>query len=190
MNRRHLVLIRHSQSQPDPSVSSDQWGLSEKGRTLCKRLIPHLVEFRCEQVFSSPEPKALQTAQYVADHYDVHINVQEGLCEHDRRNEPWLDSQTEFEARVKEMFHQPARLVFGSETADQAVSRFSGAIEGIVDDSLDLDVVAATHGTVMSLFVCRYNPIDPIEFWARLGMPAMVVLALPWFELISMVEHI
>lgn len=187
MNTRHLVLIRHSLSLPVPAISSDQWGLSEKGKLRLARLAPYLEDFQCERVYSSPEPKALQTAQFAADHFDVHIDVHDDLREHDRRNEAWLDSQAEFDTKVIQVFRQPDVLVFGSETADQARERFTAAITGIVADG-EYDILAATHGTIMTLFISQYNQVDPIEFWSKMGMPAIAILALPAFELISTVE--
>ncbi len=188
--KRYLVLIRHSNSLPDPRVSADQWGLSAIGVRRLQLLFPHLAGYRCERVYSSPEPKALQTAEFVAGHIDVHIEVHENLREHDRRNVPWLDSQEEFDAQVKQMLQFPDQRVFGTETADQAVIRFGGAINDLMMRSQGFDVIAATHGTVLSLFVAQHNQIDSIDFWSKLGMPAIVVMSLPGFELVSVVERL
>jgi len=190
MKSRKLVLIRHSQSLPVPSISPDQWGLSEEGERRCQSLVTHLTGIGCGRIYTSPEPKALQTAQYVADHFDVHIEVHDDLREHDRSNEPWLDSQVAFEERVIESFHLPDQLIFGNETINQAAKRFNDAITEIVAQNPDQDVVTATHGTVMTLFVCQHNVVNQIEFWSSLGMPAIAVLSIPTYELVSVVEQI
>ena len=182
----HLVLIRHSQSKPEPSIPANQWGLTGDGRQRCQRLPELLAGYRYERVYASAEPKAIQTVENLA----VPVEVIEDLGEHDRSNVPWMNSKSAFDELVKKMFRQPKKLVFGTETAHQAVERFSHAIYKIIASNAGSDVLVATHGTVMTLFVCQYNQLDPIPFWSNLGMPAIVVLVLPSFELLSVARNV
>ena len=48
--------------------------------------------------------------------------------------------------------------------------------------------MVVSHGTVMALFVARYNPIDSYRFWKQLKMPAMIALDLPDFRIRKVIE--
>ena len=141
------------------------------------------------QIFSSTEPKASETARLVAATLGVSTSECDGLHEHDRTTTPYQD-QAAFRASVARFFAEPEALVYGSETAAEARNRFSAAIDGIVQQHPDGNLVVVAHGTVITLFVAQYNQIEPFDFWRRLGLPSYTVLALPDFRLLSVVESV
>jgi hypothetical protein len=49
---------------------------------------------------------------------------------------------------------------------------------------------AATHATVLSMYLGHILKCDPIEIWKSLAMPAYVVLSLPEQKLVKIVNHI
>ncbi len=49
------------------------------------------------------------------------------------------------------------------------------------------NIVVVSHGTVMSLFVSRHNPIEAFTFWQKLEMPAYLVLSTPHYKLLDVV---
>jgi 2,3-bisphosphoglycerate-dependent phosphoglycerate mutase len=61
-----LLLVRHSVPAPDPSVPSEEWRLSEEGRGRCAELARHIAVYEPQRLLSSPEPKALETAELIA----------------------------------------------------------------------------------------------------------------------------
>jgi broad specificity phosphatase PhoE len=95
-----------------------------------------------------------------------------------------------FQDSVAHFFKRPSELVFGSETAEQALRRFATAIEQVLNTYTQGNVVVVAHGTVISLFVGAQTDIDPYRLWQRLGLPSFVVLSLPTFELVEVVERI
>ena len=136
-------------------------------------------------LFSSVEPKAVETAQIIASACEVELNLGEGLQEHDRSNVPFL-SRPEFESAVQEFFKQPDTLVFGRETANQAHERFSGVITSLLEEYKDQDVVIVAHGTVISLFVSRLTGASAFFLWEKLGLPSFVVIDIDATRLITM----
>jgi broad specificity phosphatase PhoE len=98
-------------------------------------------------------------------------------------------SQEGFRSRVAQVLSEPEKLSMGSETGNQAYERFASAID-IVLGQQDGNLAVVTHGTVMSLFVARAAGIDPVRFWQRLGLPAFVVLSVPGFGLVDIVDHL
>lgn len=180
-----LILIRHSISRQDASVPANQWRLSQEGREACGPLAEAMRGYGLTRLVASMEPKAIETAQLVGEQLGLPWQIAAGLQEHDRSNVPFLGSKAQFEERVIEMFQKPDELVFGRETANQALARFQVAVQALVEDYQGERLGIASHGTVISLLVGHANPIDTVDFWRRLKMPDYIVLALPDFELME-----
>ena len=186
----NLVLVRHSLPEIDPAVPADQWRLSEKGRHLAETLADRLACYEPSAIMTSPEPKAVETAEIVAGRTGTPVELADGLREHDRRNEAFLGSQAEFEERMALLFENPGRLVFGQETADEAFSRFSQAVFEMIDRHPEDDTVMVTHGTVMTLFLSQAVGLAPLPFWRGLGMPSFAVMSVPSMDLIRVVQNV
>lgn len=165
------------------------WRLTEAGRMNCTPVAEHLAAHHPDIIITSAEPKAAETAQIVADILGRPFEISEGLGEHDRSNVEFLSTER-FEAAVAEFFREPRRLVFGRETADQAHSRFAGAVDRIVADHPGKTVVLVTHGTVIALYVARGPALDPLPLWKRLGTPAFVVVSLPERQVPKIVDRV
>jgi broad specificity phosphatase PhoE len=187
--RKRIILIKHSEPSIDPRVPPSSWGLSDEGRrrsaTLAARLRPYGPDF----VLTSEEPKAAETARIVADRLGLESGTHPWLHEHDRTGAPF-GTQEDFERSARVFFEDPRELVWGNETADQAVERFSSAMDEILERYQDKDVAVVAHGTVITLFVARYADVEPFGFWKRLGLPSFCVLTFLPFRLEHAVFHL
>ncbi|MBO0779206.1 MAG: histidine phosphatase family protein [Ktedonobacteraceae bacterium] len=74
-------------------------------------------------------------------------------------------------------------MIFGNETAAQALQRFSSAVSTVVRRHQAGDIVVVTHGTVMTLFVVFHGQAEAFTFWWSLSMPKAIVLTLPDYRL-------
>lgn len=184
-----LTLVKHSLPQINPTVPANQWPLSEEGRVLAQMLAQQLAKHSPDLIFSSVEPKAVETAQIVGDALNKPVEVVEGLHEHDRRNVKFLDKK-KFEASIAQFFDRPDVLTFGNETAAQAYHRFSRAVTAITARYSDSNVALITHGTVLTLFVSRLTAVAPFPFWKDLELPSWVVLSHPNLELVKVFKGI
>ena len=184
-----LILIKHSLPQIDPTVPANQWRLSEEGHRRAQVLAQNLAKYNLDLIFSSVEPKAVETAQVVGDALDKLVEVVEGLHEHARCNVKFLEKD-KFEESVAQFFAQLDVLTFGSETADQAHHRFSQAVAGITAKYPNNNLALITHGTVLTLFVSRLAAVAPFPFWRDLELPSWVVLAHPNLELVKVFKSI
>jgi len=169
----NLLLVRHSQSKIETNLSANNWKLSDEGRLRCQGLASKILEYRPTTIFSSPEPKALETARLIANSQP--ITVLNDLREHERYTVPFT-STANFRMSVNRLFFKPDELVFGNETADQAYERFSRAIDKVIQRKSEFSNVLITHGTVISLFVSGRIGLDPFDFWQKLEMPSLVVM--------------
>ena len=174
---RKLVLVKHSMPEIERDKPASTWRLGDVGRRRAGVLAARLRSFSTDVIWSSPEPKAVETADILAATFGVPVRQSDGLEEHHRDNVPFLPKR-DFQSTVEAFFHHPDQLVLGSETAKQACERFTASIEDVIKTG-QKDNIVVTHGTVISLFAASVAKVHPIDLWHQLGLPSFVVLTLP-----------
>jgi broad specificity phosphatase PhoE len=182
---RTLILAKHAMPELRPDVPAARWHLSTEGIAGAKRLAERLRAYEPNVVVSSTEPKALETAAIVSEALGVQLESPFGLHEHERP-EPGLLEPAVFERRIAELFARPSELVFGAESASDALRRFATAVDRAVADNRG-NVAVISHGTVISLFVAARAHEDGRRLWKVLGLPSYVVLELPKYRLTELV---
>lgn len=185
-----LILIRHSTSSQDPARPAQEWGLTAEGRRRCGQLAEQLKKYQPELLITSQERKAWQTTQEIGAWLGIPWFTFPGLHEHARLQVPYFPDAQTFRAAVEKLFRFPQELVFGEETAEQALARFSSALDRALAQFGNRSVGIVTHGTVLSLFVGQRCGVNPWQFWQNLTMPAFVVLNLPDFTLREVVNRL
>jgi broad specificity phosphatase PhoE len=165
-----VLLVRHSVPAVDLSIPAAEWRLSAEGWRRCEELAGLVAAHEPDQVVSSPEPKARETAELLATRLGLDVRESAELREQERRTVGWLE-RTELEAGIRRLFAQPDLLVFGEETAADALARFSRAVEGLGDRA-----VVVSHGTVISLYVAARTGRDGFEIWSGLELPDLLVV--------------
>lgn len=171
-----LFLIRHANVVQDPTVPAHEWALSENGRSRTLALAHRLTNHPTRLV-TSLEAKAMETGQLLADVWGIPCAAAPNLHEHDRRGFPYLPDPAEFERTIARFFDQPDELVFGSETAVQALERFETAVLTQLKQYPADTLGIVAHGTVITLLLCRHNPfLEPFAVWQNLSMPDVITL--------------
>ena len=186
---KNLILVKHSLPEIVPTIPAKEWRLSKSGQVRCKALADKLESYLPDVVISSVEPKAVETAQIIASQLNKPFCTVEGLHEHDRTGVDFLDKE-QFEAKVNDFFVRKDRLVLGRETANQAVQRFSKALASAEVEHPDKNIVVVAHGTVITLFVQKFNNLEAFSFWRKLDLPSFVVLSRPHHKLVKTVEGV
>ncbi len=175
---RKLIIIRHSQSKVDQNVPPYQWGLTEEGRARCVPLAAKLAVHNPGIIITSDEPKAQETGEIVAQELSLPILTVANIHEHRREGGDTMNLE-KFLGKIRDLFENPERCVFGLESAQQSLERFSGAVQSIMADYQDQNVGIVTHGTVMSLYYGFLTDTDPYQFWCQLGLPAFYTVLWP-----------
>jgi broad specificity phosphatase PhoE len=166
-----LYLVRHGLSAPtpgtpaaewdlDPSGYDDVWALRSSGR------LPARAAW-----FTSPEPKAIQTAQLLTD---ADVGVLPDLREHERTGE-WIE---DFPAAVRRAFDRPDEpAVEGWEPLVACRGRVVPAVRRVLEVHGDEDVVLVGHGTAWTLVVADLTGRPPdLARWAALSMPDVLTV--------------
>ena len=189
MKKQFLLLVKHATPAVDASLPAAMWRLSEEGQRSSVVLAEVLRPYQPQRCIASPEPKASETAIIAAQALGLPVKIRRDLHEH-LRLQAGFSTREIFEASIMRLFTRPGDLVYGDETADQAHGRFSKAITASIAEYPDETLVVVAHGTVITLFVSRLVGLDPFPFWQRLGLPSVVVLTLPNFELVEVIEQV
>jgi broad specificity phosphatase PhoE len=151
-----VLFVRHAQVAIDLDLPASTWPLSAEGRTsadeLARRLAP------VARVLSSPEAKAVATAEPLARHSGLELELDERLREVERANLPDADAHR---AAVRD--YLDGSPVDGWEDAVSARSRFAAALDGVDHAAV------VTHATVLSLYL-GYD----FDAWARIALPDVI----------------
>ena len=175
----HLILIRHANSQPVGGTSPHHWQLSNEGRRQCALLAERLRPYNITHLYSSDEPKALQTAGLIgSDLGHLPSTLDDQLRETRRENAPFYDDETTFRQAIHAAMNQPQQLLYGEEAFDAARVRFAKAVNRIVAKN-EGTVALLSHGTILSLYIASMIETNPFDIWKLLDMPAYAVFSLP-----------
>ena len=184
-----IVLVKHAQPVLDGSRPARDWELGAEGEQQAVRLAGALERFAPFRLVSSPEPKAARTAALVAGQLGIVMDTIGDLRELDRPVLPILPA-AEHQRLNARVFAARDEAVLGAESASAALARFTAAIRTEMVRASGQNLVAMSHGTVISLLVGACNPVDAFEVWQRLQCPSFVVLDGPSLALIDVVDSV
>ena len=171
MTGASLILVRHGRPVIDPDIPPPQWGLCPEGRDAVAALAEKLIPFGAKAAISSPEPKALQTAEIIGQRLGLAVEVEHGLHEH-KRSHVSFGTEEEFRQRIAQVFANPSVPAPGGESAEQACDRLATTLAKHTVRPL----VAVTHGTVLSHYVARSLGLDAHDLWRSLHTPDAFIL--------------
>lgn len=170
---RRLVLVRHAAVELRDDRPALEWALSEAGRRDAVLLAREPVFAGVEVVASSPEGKALRTAEPIAAVVGVPLIVDEGLREVARGRQRVVGRDA-YVGLVRSYF--AGEGVAGWEPEAKAAERFSTAVERVLGGTAG-DVCLVTHGLVASLYLARLRglPAPNLAEWEAMPLPAVFV---------------
>ena len=165
-----LYLVRHGRSLPEPGLMPSAWELDPDGFDGIWALresgrLPERARW-----FTSPEPKAVATAQLLTD---GPVAIVEGLREHVRETGDWID---DFEAVVRRAFADPDTAAYpGWEPLSAARERVVTTVRLLLAEHPLEDLVLVGHGTAWTVLVAALTGRAPdLDRWAVLGMPDVI----------------
>ncbi|OBG86205.1 phosphoglycerate kinase [Mycobacterium sp. E136] len=146
-----LLIIRHALPlRSEPGQGSDP-DLSEEGIEQAKRLPEALARFPVSRLVSSPQKRAIQTAEPVAEALGLPIDIDDRLAEYDRD----LSHYTPVEEISEEDMRRLANGELPSGVDQSAfLSRVKAGVDDIVEAAKREDTVALfSHGGVINALV-------------------------------------
>ena len=165
-----LFLVRHGRPRIEPGVPPSEWELDPAGFDDIWALRESGRLPRGCRWFSSPEPKALATAQLLTDD---EVGVVEGLREHVRETGDWIEDHA---GTVRRAFAEPERSAYdGWEPLAELRERVGTVVRGLVADHPGEDLVLVGHGTAWTVVVSELTGAPPdLARWSRMAMPDVI----------------
>ncbi len=166
-----LYLIRHARTRM-MGDAAERWPLSEKGRRDASTLARRDFWRRIDLAFSSPEPKALQTAEPAARRWGIPLEIVDCLRELRR---PRLVQ--DYEKTVERLFSDPEVSIVDMEPAAQAAERITRCIRGLVEAHSTQTLAVVSHGLVLTLFLAQLEGRWPtVAEWQSVPFTGLIVV--------------
>jgi broad specificity phosphatase PhoE len=159
-----LIVVRHAQPAVDPDTPQASWALTDGGRAAARRLARNLEEAP-DAVVSSPERKAVETAEPITARFGLVLTVDERLRE---ANRPWIDGDYPTLAR-QWLSGEP---LDGWEPWKAVAERWETAILQTTSPGHGT-VVIVGHGLAMTAWAVHRFGIEPVAFWTALDFPCV-----------------
>ena len=121
-----------------------RYGPSSYPKTLIRRLY--------ESLSARLGIRAVSTAEIIGTALGRPLSTLPDLCEHKRDGASRPQSDQAFLALLARFFDHPDELIFGTETASEALVRFTAALRHVLAQE-PKDVIVVGHGTVLSLYL-------------------------------------
>ena len=152
-----LLLVRHAlpvrrelvDGPADPELSAD-------GRAQAELLASYLSSEHLDAIYASPLRRAHETAQSVATHHDLDVQLSDGVAEFDRLSSDYIPTE-ELKAANDPRYHA---IINGEwSTADESAGEFRSrvvvTIEELIKTHAGQRIVVVCHGGVINGYLCH-----------------------------------
>lgn len=167
-----LYLVRHAAVAVRPDTPASEWHLSPEGRDAADALAEEPHWQAVSAIYTSPEPKAIGTAQRIAARHGLPVCIERDLREVEGRS--WVSEGY----RDVVQSYLAGEPVDGWEPREEALRRARSCIEAIVARGEGHNVAAVSHGLVLTLYLAGLLALDAAAFdlWASSGFPDVAVI--------------
>lgn len=167
MDAAPITYVRHSMADPADGVHPTEWHLGESARADARRLAPRLeVAPAPGALLSSTEPKARETAEEIAVHWQTEVVPDDRLREAAR---PWIGPG------YRAVVHRYLRgeRPEGWEAHDAVAARMAAAVEAATERAGGAPIVVVAHGLCLAIHLgATLGPaFDRASFWSAMAFP-------------------
>jgi probable phosphoglycerate mutase len=150
-----LLWVRHGEPERVASgtgVPADP-PLTARGREQAERLAAWLAVEPIDVVLSSPQRRAIETAEPIARAHGLEMQVVEGLVEYDVRSDSYIPMEELRATRDPQLaaMYEGRWEDFGAESADTFRIRVAATLDELVSAHPGRRVVAVCHGGVINV---------------------------------------
>jgi len=146
--------VSHPEVLIDPEVPVPRWSLSDIGRARAFDGASRAWASDIGRIVSSPETKALETAEILAATSGIVVEVRDGIGEIDRSATGYVTHERH-EQLADELFLRPDESAAGWERAEDAIARMVRELNDLFVPGADGHVVIVGHGGVGTLLMCH-----------------------------------
>jgi len=185
-----IVLVRHAPVKIDPNTRADTWDLSPESKQLCQALAAAIRVYNLQWIYTSSEPKAIQTGAFIAHSLGIERITAPHLQETERHTKHFYASQDNFRAAVRQAMSEPDKVVFGDEAFSVARTRLEKQLARLADNHTGKTFGVVSHGRILAMFLGKVLAQSPISIWENLKMPAYAVLSWDKMKIETLVNSV
>jgi broad specificity phosphatase PhoE len=172
----NLILIRHSKSLINPNIPINTWGLSDEGISLAKGLNNLSQLKNLDVIYSSLQPKALETAIIATKDFGVPIKTDDRLTESTAFTNKFV-SPEQLERNAAEYYSDKKLSINHGESFEETLERFNESVMEILKiEGGKENVGIVSHGNVLASFASQYSDKTPLEIEKIMEQPDVAVL--------------
>lgn len=168
-----VYFVRHA--HPDFSVQDDLTRpLSDMGMVDVRKVTDFLMDKDIHRVFSSPYKRAVDTVKNFAEKVNLEIHTVHDLRER-KIDDVWIEDFNSFARQQWEDFEYK---LSNGECLREVQERNIDALQEILKENKDKNIVIGTHGTALSTIINFYNKNFKYEEFYRIKgfMPFVVCM--------------
>ncbi len=168
----HFILIRHGETEWNKSErfrGRSDIGLNETGLAQAQRIATWFAERKIDAIYSSPLPRALETAAPLAAMHNLQVEPSADLLDIDYGG--WEGISAE-EAQVKNpelweaWMKSPGRVRFpGGESIRQVRNRIENALRALSEDHLGETIALVSHRITCHVILCYVLGLPNDALW-------------------------
>lgn len=165
-----VYFVRHAEVTyiPDESLRA----LSALGIEQANQISDYFDGLKIDRFLSSPYKRAIETIEKLALSRGIKIEQNEALRERKVANGHIDD----FNGFVKRQWENFDYKLEDGESLSETKERGLGALNEIVNQCENENVVIGTHGTILSVLLNHYDPLFGYENWKAMKMPSIYKL--------------
>lgn len=184
---QNILYLSHPEVKIDAQTPVSEWEISEQGRARLQAATARGWPGRGWRIITSPEVKAQQTAELLANAFALPLHIHPDMGEVDRSATGYLP-QDRHDALAKALFAQPDVGPSGWESANAATARITKCLQEVLAE-VSGNLLFVGYGAVGSFLWCALTktPITPAadqrrggSFWAGTHGPAGFSPSHPW----------
>lgn len=177
-----LILARHGET--DWNVTEVFRGridvdLNETGAKQAELLARYLSSFKPDAIYSSPLRRALKTAEAIARHNQLTVNIAPGLIDFDFGEWQGLSHQqvqTKYEELYTRWINHPEQVrIPAGETLDDVRKRATVAVDEAIA-RYEGAIVLVSHRVVNKVLICALLGLDNSHFWSIKQDPCAITI--------------
>ena len=166
-----IILVRHGETEwnvKEVFRGRIDIELNETGVKQAELLAEYLSEVEIDAIYSSPLKRALKTAEMMASHHNLDVEIAPGLIDFNYGEWQGLPHQ-EVRNKYKELYGEwtknPHRVRM---PAGESLNDVRKRVMGVVDDAIaryEGTVVLVSHRVVNKVLICVLLGLDNSHFW-------------------------
>lgn len=166
-----ITFIRHSKTAVKPEVPIALWGLSDEGIDKAHELATDSAITEIDVFYSSLQTKAIETMVYLAKPNAIPMRTHKDLTEITSFTNKFYTGE-KYTQQVEGYYNRTIDRIANGETIEEALSRFTLALEEIIDAEHEAENIGIiTHGYIMSFFTGKYTDLSPFDLHHSIQQP-------------------